>query len=131
MDDFAVNIGESKIATGVPIRQAGVIKAEQVQNCGMKVVDVYLLFHRLKAKFVGCAVHITALHPATGQEGGKAMMIVVAAVAVEVIGQAHWDLDGWGTSELAAADDERILQHASLFEILQQCPNGLIALLCK
>src|ERR1019366_7334498 len=46
---FTAHVGEAKIPAGVAVGQPGVIETEQVQNRGVQVVDVDLLFDRPKA----------------------------------------------------------------------------------
>ena len=36
----AVNIGQTKVASGVPIRQFRVVQTEQVQHRGVQIMDV-------------------------------------------------------------------------------------------
>ena len=60
-------------------RLIGVIEAEQVQDCGVQVVDVDFVVDGGEAKLVGGADHLPALDAAAGEPHRKAVMIVVAA----------------------------------------------------
>jgi hypothetical protein len=64
---FAIYVGEARIPAGVAVGQPSVIKAEQVQNRGVQVVDVDLLLDRPKAEFIGGAMHVPALDAAARQ----------------------------------------------------------------
>src|SRR5260221_3988329 len=44
--DFAVNVGQTKIAAGVAECQLGVIKAQQVKNRGMQIMHVNFVLDR-------------------------------------------------------------------------------------
>ena len=44
--DSSGDVGETEITAGIAIRQLGVIKAELMQQCGVKVVHVYLILRR-------------------------------------------------------------------------------------
>ena len=43
-DDVAGDVGEAEVAAAVGVGEAGVFEAELVQDCGVHVVDVHLLF---------------------------------------------------------------------------------------
>jgi hypothetical protein len=50
---MAMDIGETEIPAGVPISELLVIKAHQVEDCGLKVVNMHRVFHSLKPEIVG------------------------------------------------------------------------------
>src|SRR4029078_12489403 len=56
--DVARHIGEAEIAPAVAIGQLGVIDAEQMEDGGVKVVDVDRLLDRLETEIVGRAVNL-------------------------------------------------------------------------
>ena len=73
--------------------------------------------HGLEAEVVGGAVDRAALDAAAGQPDGEAVVVVVAAelrLAVAV------ELDGRRPAELAAPDDQRVVEHPALLEVGQQ-----------
>ncbi len=43
LDDVAVDIGEAEVSPRVTIRQAGMVESKQVQDGGVKIVDVHLV----------------------------------------------------------------------------------------
>src|SRR5579883_3417085 len=75
--DLAAHVGQAVIAAGVPVRQALVVEAEQVQHGGMEVVDVDALRDGPEAEVVCGAVDITALDAAAGQPDAEAPMIMI------------------------------------------------------
>ena len=53
-------------------------------------------------------------------------MIMVAAVDFAGVGAGLGQFDRWSPPEFAAPNDERVLEHAALLQVLQQGANGLI-----
>ena len=102
---FAIYVGEARIPAGVAVGQPGVIKAEQVQNRGVQVVDVDLLLDRPKAEFIGGAMHVPALDAAARQPHGETVMVEVAAVAPQVVGETPRHFHGLTRREQAGAND--------------------------
>ena len=78
----------------------------------MEVVDVDRVLDGLEAELVGGAVDVAALDAAAGQPHGEAVVVVVAAVHLAGVGAGRGQLDGRRAAELAAPDDERVLEHA-------------------
>ena len=42
--DFPMDVGQSKVSTRMAVGQLFVIEAHEMQNCGMKIVDVNSIF---------------------------------------------------------------------------------------
>ena len=78
-DYFAVNVGQAEIAALVAVRQPRVVKAKQVQQRGLQVVNVDLVAGYGEAQFVGFAVGYPRLDSAAGQEHRVTVGIVVSA----------------------------------------------------
>ena len=51
--DISVHIGQTEVAAGVAVGQLLVIQPQQVQDGGVEVVEVDLVFHRVVAVVVG------------------------------------------------------------------------------
>jgi hypothetical protein len=61
LDDAAMNIGQTKIPTGIPKRQFFMVDAHQVQERRMEVMHVDFVFRRGEPEFVGRSIgHPTA-----------------------------------------------------------------------
>ena len=110
---FAVHVGEPEIAAGVAIRQTLVVQAEQVQDRRVQVVEVDLVLDRVVAVVVGRAVRRPGFTPPPASHMVNASRIVVAAVGA---------LRSRRAAELAAPDDERVLQQAARLQIVQAAP---------
>ena len=72
-------------------------------------MDAFL--YGAEAELVGGAVGHAALEAAAGQPDGEAPVVVVAAIAALRCRRA---------AELAAPEDERLIEQAALFQVLQQ-----------
>src|ERR1051325_5785573 len=77
------------------------------------------VLYRLVAQLICGTVGDAGLDSAAGHPGAHRVDVVIAAIALR---------HGCPT-ELAAPDDERIVQHAALLEILDQRGGGTVALL--
>ena len=71
------------------------------------------------AEFVGLADADAALDAAAGQPHGEAVGVVVAAGALGVLG-------GRLPAELAAPDDQRLVEQAALLQVLEQAGDRLV-----
>ena len=78
---LASDVGQPKVAARVPIRQFGVIEAQQVQNRRVPVMRMHAILDGFVPEFVRRAVAKAALDAAAGHEGGVAFMVVIASVA--------------------------------------------------
>lgn len=67
MNDTPVDVGETEVPAGVSIGQVFVIKAHEVKNGGVEVVDVHFVFHRREAKFVGGPISHAAFDSPSGE----------------------------------------------------------------
>ena len=62
-----MHIRQSIVAATVTPRQSFVIDSHQVQNRGVKIMDMHGLFHSPDAMFVRGAMDMTAPHAGSGQ----------------------------------------------------------------
>ena len=63
-------------------REFLVVETEQVQDGGVKVVEVDLSGDRAEAEFIGLAVHETAFDPAAGHPGAEALGLMLAVAGL-------------------------------------------------
>ena len=94
-----------------------VVDAEQVQHRRVQVVDLDLVLDGVVAVLVGRAVDRAALDAAAGQPDGEAERVVVAAVGA--LGERR-------PAELAAPDDQRLVEQAAGLQVLQQAGDRLV-----
>src|ERR1017187_318364 len=88
----------------------------------MEIVDVHAVSGNTVAKWVGRAVGDARLDSAAGGPGGEAPGVMVAAV---VVGR-QLSLAVIGAAKLAPPQNEGIVEHAPLFQILNQGRAGLV-----
>src|SRR5436190_23775733 len=88
-----------------------------MEDRGMDVSDGELILDGGIAEFVGCAIVRAALHAATRHPEREPEGIMIAAVAF---------FRGREASEFSTPDDERGVQQAALFKVLDESGNGLI-----
>src|SRR5213593_782271 len=77
-DHVAVDIRESEIAAIVAIGELFVIEAEQVQDGGVQVMNMDLVFHRAIAEFIGGPEGLAAPDATAGQPNAKRPAVMVA-----------------------------------------------------
>ena len=117
---LAVDVGQAEVAAGVAVGEAGVVEAEEVEHGGVQVVDVDRLVRGGEAEFVGAAVDLAPLDATAGEPAGEAVVVVVAAVHLAHVRARRGELDGGRAAELAAPDDQRVLEHPALLQVLHQ-----------
>src|SRR5262249_50036786 len=83
----------------------------------VEVVQVDLFLDGVPAEIVGGAVGEAALCAAAGEPHGEAEGVVLAAVL---------SLGGGGAAEFAAPDDQGVVEEGAVFEVGQECGDGLI-----
>jgi hypothetical protein len=59
-DDCPVYVGQAEVAAGVTIRELLVVEAHEIEQGGVQVVDVNLVFDGLEAEVVGGAVDVAS-----------------------------------------------------------------------
>jgi hypothetical protein len=107
MNHPAVDVGQSKVASGVAEGELLVIESEQVEDRGMEVVDVDFVFDGLEAEFIRGAMDRAAFDTTARQPHAEAVMVVVAAVDLAFVGARGGQLDRGRAPELAAGHGVR------------------------
>ncbi len=104
---------EGVVEAAEEVRQFRWIQPEQVKHGRVHVFDMEGVVHRAAADFVGRADGDAAFDSAAGHPGGEAVAVVIAPAARCVF-------RGRLTSKFAAPDDQRVLQQAAFFQVLDQ-----------
>ena len=99
--------------------EAEMIDAEEMEERGLQVMHMDRVFHRAVPEFVGGTVGHAAPDSAAGEEKREPEDMMVPA----------GPLSHGGAPELAAPDDEGVLEEAGLFEILEESCSGLVGFL--
>src|SRR5688572_29455804 len=93
------------------------IQAEQPQDGGVDIVDMRGALDSAKADLIRRADGLAASDASAGEPHGEAPWIVVTAIALFI---------KRSTAEFTAPDDERLLQHASAFQVFKQRGDRLV-----
>jgi len=105
------NIGETEIPSGITIGQSLMVETQEVQDCGMEVMDMNSILDAPKTKLIGLPVSHSPSHTTTGEPRRKAMMIMVATIPV---------FTGGCPAKFTAPEDERFVEQSTLLQIGQQ-----------
>ena len=118
-----MNVGQAEVAPGVTVGECFVIEAEQMQNGRVEVVNMYLVLHCLKPELVRGSINGPALDPSSCHPHGETVGIMIAPLG---FGSGCLKFDCGSASELASPDHERVFEHATLPQILEESGNRLI-----
>ena len=99
-----------------------VVDSERVQDGGVEVVDVHWVFEDVVGVIVGFAVIKSLFESTACDPRTETSPMVITAVAG--FGQLALAVDR--SSKLTAKDHYRVLQHAPLFQVLDQGDGRLI-----
>ena len=98
------------------------IDPEAVEHAGIQVVDVNRVLNDVITVIVGLAVVDARLEAAASDNGSETLSVVVTAVGV--LRQIALAVNR--PSELAAEDDDSVLEHATLLEVLDKGGGWLV-----
>src|SRR5205814_5596607 len=105
------------IAPAVAVRQLLVVDAHEMEDGGVQVMDVDLVLDGVPAELVGGAVNDAALDAAARQPHRETEGMMLPAVG---------PLGSRRPAELAAPDDQRVVEQAAGFEVFEQPSNRQI-----
>jgi len=114
----AFHVSESSFKAVVVERQSFMIEPQQVQNCGVEVVDGADIFHCFVSEFICRAVTERGFDAGAGHPAGEAFRIVVSPTGPF--------LECRHPAEFGAPDDQRVFQQATLFQVRDQRGRWLI-----
>jgi hypothetical protein len=103
------DVREPHVAAPLEICQQFVVEAQQVQHRGMQVVHVDFVLDGGKSELIRRPDGLAALDASPRHPNAEASRIVIAARST---------LAGRRAAELAAPDDERLVEQAAGFEVL-------------
>src|SRR5262245_42564387 len=117
MNNLPRRVGQPLLAAIERKREAGVIEPQKVENRGVQVMDVNAVLVGSKSDGIGRAMDEAPFDTSTSQPDRKAVRIVIAASSAFRHGHA---------AELAAPDDQRLLEKAAASQVVKQPGNGLV-----
>src|SRR5262245_49281568 len=118
-DDLAGDVRQAKVAALEAHSQAEMIQSQKMQDGGLQIVDVDAVLGGTEAEFVGGAESDAGLDAAAGQPHGKGLDVVIPADGFAALAHGR-------AAELAAPDDERVVEEAALLQIAHERGTGLI-----
>jgi len=107
----------AEVAAGVAVGKLLVVQAEEVQDRGVQVVEVDLVFDGVVPVIVGGSVLEAFLDSGTGEPHGVTVGVVIAPVG---------PLCDGGSAEFSPPHDEGVFEEAAGFHVLQQGGDRLI-----
>src|SRR5262245_31357971 len=119
--DFALHVGEAKIAPQELEGEPRVVYAQEIEHRRVQIVDRDHVFNRVISELVRGSMTRSGANPSSGEPHREALDVMVAAVA----------LSHRSPPELAAPEDEGLVEHAALLQILHQsrrCAVDLVRL---
>ncbi len=100
-----------------------VVDAQQVQDGGLKVMNVNLVVHGVEADIIRGSIGDAGFDAASSHPGGEGVGVVVAAPAFAVL---HVALEERRAAEFTTPDDKGLIEHAALFEVSDETGTGLV-----
>ena len=92
-----------------------VVQPEEVQDRGLEVVDVDRGLDDVEAEIIGCAQGLTGFDSAASEPHRECLRVMVASHAPSEVGVGF---DHRRAAELAAPDDQRVVEQATRFRSL-------------
>lgn len=124
LHDVPGDVGKAEVAALEFVNEFLVIHSHQVQHSGVQIVHVDGTIEDVVAVFIGEAMGDAALDSGPREPDAEAARVMIAAVIVPT----HFPLAIGRATELAAPDDERIVEQATAFQVHHQRGRGLIGL---
>src|SRR5215831_11407008 len=112
--EYAVNdaaplrAGEAHVQSLVLDCELGGIDTQQVQHGGVEIMNAHWILHSGVTELVGRSVADALLKAATSQQKRETLDVVVAPAT---------PLRHRGATELATPNDERLVEHAPIFQV--------------
>src|SRR5437868_7127557 len=134
-----VHVCEPKAPALISIAQPLMVNPELVENCGLEIMDMdgagyELAFLRMQNLAVGVGNVVTVIvRPAVSNAGfgaasGHPNAETARMMIATVIILREFALGITRAPEFAAPNDERVIEHTALFEILNEGSAGLVRL---
>ena len=99
-----------------------VVDPHLIQDGRVQIPDVNRIFCDVVTEFIGLPVDHAPLNPTAGKPGSETLRMVITPIVL----LRQRSLAIYGTPEFSATDHERVIQHATLFQIGDQPCGGLV-----
>ena len=118
-----MHVGQTIVSPLEAESQFGVVKAQQVHNGRLEVVDMDGVFGDGESEFIGFAVVETAFDAAAGHPNRVAVRIMIAAQNFAFCGAPFAK---GSSAKFAAPNNESFLQKTALFEVFDKSGDGFV-----
>jgi hypothetical protein len=109
-----MDVGEAKVAALETVGQAFVIKAKQVQEGRVQIVNIDWILLHIPAHLVGFANDLTTLDAAAGKPFGEGVGMMVSAGDGLEIDAVFAE---WRAPEFTAPDDDRVIEQPAGLQV--------------
>ena len=99
------------------------VNTEKVQNRGLKIMNVYLVFHRIETEIIRGSVSHSGFSSASRHPYGEGIRVVVASPSLAV---PDVSLNERRAAKFPAPDDQGVVEHPTHLEVLYESGAGLI-----
>ena len=118
---MASELGELFVPAGVVVGELVVIEAEEVKEGAVDVADVVDAVDCFVADVIGSADGVACFGAAAREPHRHGIGVMIATVAgasaIAIV---------WGAAEFSGPDDEGVIEHAALFEVLEKGGDGFV-----
>lgn len=114
LNDLTVDICKAEMPALELEGKLLVVDAQQVQDGGLKVMNVNLVVHGVEADIVRGSIGDAWFDATSSHPSGEGVGVVVAAPAFAVL---HVALEEGCAAEFTTPDDKGLIEHAALFEV--------------
>ena len=97
-----VHVRQAALEAVVVVAESFMIETHDVQNSGIKIIDLHWINESLRSEFITLAVAETLFHSGPCKEAGEGVGVVIATGSIP-LKKRH-------ASELGGPDDERIFE---------------------
>ena len=105
------------------IGQLFMVDAEKMHDGGLKIMNVYLIFHRIETKVIGSPVGHSGFSSASRHPYGEGIRVVIASPSLAILDVT---LNEWRAAKFASPDDQGVVEHTTHLEVLYESGAGLI-----
>jgi hypothetical protein len=119
-----MDVSETEITPLESVGKPMVIHAEEVQESGMQIVHVNLVFSGIKTEIIGPAVNCAWLNTATRHPNGIPMRMMISTDLVWLESSLHHR----SPTKLSAPKDQGFVEKTTLLEVLDEGNRRLIGL---
>ena len=112
-----MDVRQAIVPSGVSIGESFVIDSHEVEECGMKIVNVHRIADGFETEGVRLSVSAPSFHAAPGKPHEKSVRIMISSRAVFADGRS---------SKFSSPDNESVVKQATFLEVAEQGGDGLV-----